>query len=445
MLSPTRRLGRLVDYVFEPLSLPDRKVARDVILGIAASQTCVQSRWSAALGEENPDTTRRRLSRWMLKDIDVERCRDRLLMRNMRKLRARGGRGLVVPVDGVGVKHLHARLETGRGMDGVVRCWHGSTGETAPGHPHVLIQAVTPEGHQLPLDYMPWNRTAEVTTDGRRMPRWKNDIEPTFHAIDKIRWAVGEHAIFALDRGYHPRTFAAPLDKMKLHWIIRVSIKEKKRADRASIPPMHLAQLDGSVFPVSHLVPKAQFVAALMEQRCRDARKNIGPREVRLHRLPVRLTTGPKFDAVGPVRTLLVADDGRGDPLVTLADCELTSDEAVIRYHRAYLTRWSIETTIRQGKNRAGWGLQYEDTRSLKWEAIERMAFLVTIYQTFLSELAIAYEEAPSAAQSLLDLAWTPADEPVDLRYRIARGMSEHLKLRMHDERRRRLRGQLPH
>ena len=99
----------------------------------------------------------------------------------------------------------------------------------------------------------------------------------------------------------------------------------------------------------------ADTVAELEEQRTRDRRRGRGPRRVQVCAASVRLTPRhPAFAPTGPARTLIASlTAGHAEPLVLLADRELTEPEEVLRYRRAYLARWGIETTIRQGKNRA--------------------------------------------------------------------------------------------
>jgi len=269
--------------------------------------------------------------------------------------------------------------------------------------------------------------------------------------IGEIAWLLGDEAVLALDRGFHPRTYARPLDDLGLNWTIRLSIakdKKKKKVEEGEEPAggMMLVGLDGTAHRARHHALEAPSVATFDEQLARDKRRGTGARRMEVCAKPVRLATHhPHFAPIGPVRTLIVSfTTGYASPLVTLASRELSSVEDILRYRQAYLDRWSIETTIRQGKNRAGWGMAYEDSRMLKWTGIERMAFLVAAYQTFLGELAFIAQDAPTSVEPLLSRVWTTADDPEDWRYRLSLGMQRLVRERLHTERERRRRADQP-
>ncbi len=439
-----------VRFVGHGQSKPHISAMLDAHIGLATTQCCQPARWAERLTEvehaEYDSVYRRSLAFLNNPAFDLEQAWHRLRLRNRRQLCAHGGKGVVVPVDYVGVEHRHADIRTGRGMDGIVVCHHGSRGIRAPGHPHVVIQAVTRDGLQAPLLFRPWNwNKTLVGRDGKTAPRWKNYHQPFLESIDEVRSAVGPQAIFALDRGFFPRKYAEFFDRRNLNWVIRVSIAAPKKKDagtsraafrEAGKGGMTLAALDGTRHRARALAEDAPTVATFKEQRTRDARRGDGPRRVQVCAVPVRLTTkSPHFAPIGPVRTLIASfTEGRSSPLVVLASEELTSVEDILRYRTAYLKRWPIETTIRHGKNRASWGAAYEDTRQLRWEGVERMAFLVASYQTLLGRLAVSSERT---MQPLLGLAPTPSDDPADWRYRLAHGLSRYLQEQLYDLKRR--------
>ncbi len=150
-----------------------------------------------------------------------------------------------------------------------------------------------------------------------------------------------------------------------------------------------------------------------------------------------------------PIQRAGPGEDGRVLGLVAHArhrHRELTEIEEILHFRNAYFDRWSVETTIRQGKNRAGWGAAYEDGRVLKWRGIERMAFLVAAYQTLLGELSCLVATSPASVRPLLDRVWTSAADPADWRYRASLGLQRYLqdRLRQQRVRARRSDGDLP-
>ena len=338
MLSPARRLGRLVDFVSQPLDRPDRKLMRDCILGMALTASCCQTTWADALAEDSPGSTRRRINRFLNGDLDLPRLWDRLQTRNLRTLRTRQGRDVVVAVDYSAANHNAASMAAGAGMDGVVMCWQGSLGREDPGHPHVTIQGITDDGFHIPLLLQPWDRD-ETLEDGRT-PRWPSDTRVYLDAIDRVRWAAGDETIWAFDRGYSARTYAPHFDRWDLAWVVRVSIANS----------MTLADLDGRRAQVGSLLDTAKVVARVQRTSCTARRKKLGPRTDEVRAIPVRLTmANAEKDPIGPVRTL-ISSTVVSNPrirVVVLADRLLTDPEEILRYRAAYHRRWpAVETGL---------------------------------------------------------------------------------------------------
>lgn len=430
--SPERLLGSFCGRLTQNQSLSNARGMRDAMLGYFLSLSPQKTRWSAELGEANPATTLRRVTEWCNNDsFDLELAWHRLRLEAWREIRRDRGHGVTIGVDGMGVDHRGANGRRGRGMAGITPTWQGSDHRVLPGHPSVILCALTDQNFRAPLLFRKWDR---------QHPDWKSDSWETREAIREVAGAPGPDAVWAMDRGYSAKQLGPFLDSLQLRWAIRLSISKerarKKAAGATSGPSLLLFEtLDGLRTHARDLARRAQLVAEFEEQRARDARRRLGPRPTQVSALPVRIVGRER------VRTLIYSTslDHKQkwtEPIALLVDRLVAEPEDILWYRRRWLGRWSsCETSARALKARDSWGLAHEDGRALIWGAIERELFLGAAAQMFLGKLAKDGSES-AAATLLLPYAWSPVapETPDDLRYRLARGLQGYFQARLREK-----------
>jgi len=468
MQSPLTRLFGLAAYIGRNQTAPNQKALIDALVGMARTGNAILSRW-AAIGTESADyesRVRRYSEAGTARSFDLDEAWTQLRTRNQRYLREDRGRNVVVAVDYTDAEHRYADIRPGHDMAIVRRTWNGSEHVETVGLPIVLIEAIADGAdhtgaavrRRIPLSLMPYDRNA---------PSYKSDNLVFLDQIKEVAAHVGSEALFVLDRGYDGRSFFAGMDALGLLWAVRLRIKPRLTAHPGT---PDIADTDGPAGPEDDeggesypttgadesrqlgiadsdipaggrllideqgLSLTAREHAFKAPRRCgwvERWRKSGDQKKVTVHAKIVFLP-GKGGRGVDPTpRTLIaVRTEGYSTPLVLLASHPLMDKADIERFARGYYKRWNAETMVRQFKNRSGWGLSYEDSRVLNGRSIQRMAFLVAAYQTFLSEIQAA---GRLSMEPLVSLVQTTAGDPTDWRYRLSYGLQQYMTAQLHE------------
>jgi hypothetical protein len=388
---------------------PLRKFVFDMVLGILVTGSPMLSEVARWLDEHDSAGrprellyTEKRLSRALNSaNFDDAAFCDALLKRSSALVTRNRGADVVVAVDYTDISKPFARPFRPKGMELACVCHDGDKKSKGRGYPVVQIHASLPDGNHCPL----WYDLFSYQATG-----FRSQAHEFLSRIKLVAPFVGAEARWAFDRGFDSPTFFTGLDVIGVRWVIRLKAGDGARHLRLmnhtrGTSVGEIAEATECPFPLEYRTEKG----APTELR-------VGAQRV-LSEEPSRRVPNP------PVRSLVVVRGFGEEPLALLTSDVVDGSIAdVLRVPLAYLRRWKAEEGTRALKESRGWGPRLEDVRALKLLGLRRLLALAVAGHVLLAELR---DRVPAAARALARRVRTFRDEPIDITYRMVRGIRD--------------------
>lgn len=269
-------------------------------------------------------------------------------------------------------------------MDSLYRVHDGSKSECGWGYEEFSIEAVQWKKPNLRLQIPLYQK---LTNAAR--PDYHSQTAQMLHAIESVYSFLGENkGIWTFDRA-HDRSFIFTKGllspQMKLRWILRA--KENRSVDPENQAFRLPRQYHAGVFDI---VRKLQLSDQPLQLRfpMTTAPIHLAYHRVRLMNLDTQ---------AGRWLTIVVAHDRRNqEPVVLLTNLEVHSLEQALAVFGYYLERWRIEEKYRFLKT----AIHLERIRCLRWERIERLAWLAHLAYFYIT---LFYRADPERVEAEID------------------------------------------
>ncbi len=382
------RLARFLGNVSEGLCRRASVFVGEMVYGILASGSVVLTRIGRQLGEPiSLKQTEKRLSRNLARRELAWAISAGLL----RDAAPRIGRDTLLILDPTDICKPHARK-----MEYLATIRDGSEKRLGKGYWMVsVVAANTGERSMIPL----WSQVFS-----QESPDFISENTEILAALQRISRATEGRGVWVIDRGGdRGRLFEELLrDEAGYRFVIRL------RGDRLLEPAR------GSAAPAADLAMKTALVyekTLVREQgdRSRAITVRFGARRVRLPNQP------------DTTLWLVVATGLGSQPLLLLTNCLLRRTQREIRWVLdSYLTRWSIEETIRWIKQ----AYELEDVRVLTFQRLRNLVWLVTLAAYFLAVLVTRQNRLWLAVIRLVDVSKPLFGMPRMPLYALSRGIA---------------------
>jgi len=382
------RLARFLGNVSEGLCRRASVFVGEMVYGILASGSVVLTRIGRQLGEPiSLKQTEKRLSRNLARPELARVISARLLDDAVRFI----DRDTLLVLDPTDIHKPHARK-----MEYLATIRDGSEKRLGKGYWMVsVVAATTGKRSMIPL----WSQVFS-----QESPDFISENTEIIHALRRISEATEGRGVWVIDRGGdRGRLFSELLRKdAGYRFIVRL------RGDRLLVPAR------GSAAAAMELARKMALPYRKVIVRERGDQGSMA--EVRFGARPVFLPNHPD------IALWLVAVTGLGrQPLLLLTNCTLGRRVRLIRWVvESYLTRWSIEETIRWIKQE----YELENVRVLTFQRLRNLVWLVTLAAYYLSVLVIGRHRLWLGVIRLIDVSKPLFGMPRMPLYALSRGIA---------------------
>lgn len=344
-----------------------RRFVRETLFGICARQSVRLSEICRSLDEEIPEIkTENRLSSQLYREGLGASVRSQVLQAGA----SRVGKETLLILDLSDLSKKYAKK-----MEYLAPVRDGSAKEIAPGYWTLqVVGASVSQKEIVPL----WGHLYSCAS-----PRFESENEEILGAIREVSGACGGLGIWVMDRGGDREHLFRPLLEEDRRFLIRLV------GDRHLLfggrPQEALSLAQGCPLPY------AETVVREMGGKPKAVRVEFGFREVRLPFCPGK-----------PLWMVVVKGFGEA-PLMMLTNVPMRKKRKVLWWAvEAYLTRWTVEETIRFVKQ----SYQVEDIRVLKYRRLQNMyclllavTYFASVYLGLSTRLAVLAHHAIKAAK----------------------------------------------
>ena len=382
------RLARFLGNVSEGLCRRASVFVGEMVYGILASGSVVLTRIGRQLGEPiSLKQTEKRLSRNLARPELAQVISARLLDDAARLI----GRDTLLVLDPTDICKPHARK-----MEYLATIRDGSEKRLGKGYWMVsVVAATTGKRAMIPL----WSQVFS-----QESPNFISENAEILQALRRISRATEGRGVWVIDRGGdRGRLFRELLRKdAGYRFIVRL------RGDRLLIPPRGSAAVAMELAKKT-VLPYRKAIVRDRGERSWTSTVHFGARRVSLPNHP---------DTV--LWLVVVTGLGR-QPLLLLTNCTLKRTARQIRWAvDSYLTRWSIEETIRWIKQE----YDLENVRVLTFQRLRNLVWLVTLAAYYLSVLVTDRHRLWLSVIRLIDVGKPLFGMPRMPLYALSRGIA---------------------
>lgn len=399
------RLASFVEEIGAGQHATRRRWIREMAFGMITARSPILAEIGRALEERCPSGQTRDLlyvEKRLSRGLNSDHLDDAVIRKNYGEwVKGRlpaSGEGVVVAVDYTDISKPYAKFDGG--MEGVCNCHDGSAGDTGLGYPVVQITA--------------WQGARSFGLVNRPFSFRKDFVSQNAKFVEAFQEAaplVGPRARWTLDRGFDSANILGELDRLDRRWVVRLQVSGSSQ--RTLVHPKLGSKRAGEWMRTLPLPWRVPF------RRGKEIK--IGSTIVQI--ADVEGAGGARFGT--RERTLVVIEMPHGGRCAFLASEPDGTRAGAVAVREDYLRRWKAEEETRHAKDSRGWGLDLEDLRALKLRGVQRIALLVMLISSFLSDLAGAMGDQKGIKKALRALSF--GELPDDLRYRFARWLGELL------------------
>ncbi len=200
---------RVVSGLGKGVTLPERKFALEMTLGMLRTGSCNVTRIAASLGEESKTRhTLKRMSRMLMHDGLLERANETCLKAAVRKI----DKNTVLALDGGDIVHQY-----GRKFEHQAKVHDGSSKENGIGFWLNQVTGYNEVTHEtFPI---------LLRTFSTKEPGFVSANKEAFGMIDQVHAEVGSLGLWVLDRGYDGGSILKHLLDLRLRFVVRMTEK----------------------------------------------------------------------------------------------------------------------------------------------------------------------------------------------------------------------------